>query len=242
MKNILCWFITFIAAMTMINTSCTTAPSGTMSEPLKINSEVYSQQVTIYEESIHITPVLELSPPQLLLELPNTTPLHLSGIMVTPFPEQVKGITDFAHNMEGQPLSEYINGTPKVEILNQRLTIDLASPKLGAMRKFDDSLGMTPSDAWYYEIGGLSVERGGIGIFFSNDEDKSVFLIYVNVDVEINGSYNNWGSINEFVNVSLKTGWNFILYEYNPTTNISTYTSASQTIPKGFSAGVFFYQ
>jgi len=141
------------------------------------------------------------------------------------------------------PISDYITGTPKVEINNSKLTIELDQPKPENMLIFsgDDIYGIdmgitaTPADAKCFNIGGFYEEDTWYILqYFYNDTVSgmrwNVRLIYMEKDVILNGTIDVAGTYWTYDNVSLKQGWNYLIWSYDNTTNTFTYT-ATRTEP-----------
>jgi hypothetical protein len=182
--------------------------------------------------------------------------LRLSNVDITFFDET--DATDFGYVYDGEvkPLSDFITGTPKVLITGEngmmadtrKLTIELDTPKAAALTAFAGARGrfrhitfenitVTPSDAkvWHDE---LWDSTAWYYLQMANLVDAGVFLIYLDKDVTLNGSYTPGSITYTFSSVLFKRGWNYLIETWSDSNTKAAYTT-SQTSPNGFTWMVF---
>jgi hypothetical protein len=236
MKN----FVLALAVLALSFAACTTPSPAPTPQPVQAPQPAAVTAPASIPAPQQQAPAVPVPPP--------TEPLRL--VMPVTVPAYASAVTDFAYewvytNVK-PPLSNYISGTPKVEVAGGRLTIELDSPHATALRSFDSAYTVTPAYAKYYILGGFSANVSGpnIGINFYNAAiAKVVYLIYADFDVTVNGTItDSYGSTTNYANVTLKAGWNFIIHEYNSSTRTTAYSSATQTLPSGFNASIGMYQ
>jgi len=145
--------------------------------------------------------------------------------------------TNFGYVSYGgvKPLSDYITGTPKVQITGEngamgdtrKLTIELDAPKPEALISFEGVA--TPSDAKYF-TGKTIYFMTSTASFYINAQNGSNYLVlvYVDKDATFNGTGNS-GQI--YTNLSLKQGWNYVTGVVSSQYNFS---SATQTLPADY--------
>jgi len=154
--------------------------------------------------------------------------LRLSGLDVVD--EDDSGITEFtaattSHNAY-VPLTDLITGTPKVQITEGKLTIELDQPKSEHMQLAEAIFGSDaePNDALTFSIFFNDDPDGYFELRLrSPDSDQHASLVYADKDVVLNSGYWN------FSNLTLKKGWNYLIFDYNDNS-----TSSSQIHPEGF--------
>jgi hypothetical protein len=240
-------FILALAVLTLSFAACTTPSPAPTPQPAQAPQPAAVSAPASIPAPQQQAPAVPVPPP--------TEPLRL--VMPVTISASLSAATDFAYERSYQndktPLSNSISGTPKVEVAGDRLTIELDSPHTAALRSFDSTYTVTPAYAKYYiisgSLGGFSANVRdnayglSIGIFFHNaDHSKQVYLIYADFDVTVNGTITSSDYSTAYANVTLKAGWNFIICEYNSSTSTIVYSSATQTMPSGFSASVVMYQ
>jgi len=160
--------------------------------------------------------------------VPDPTKLRLSGITVNI--KDTPTLNNFGYFEAGtdvyKPLSDYITGTPKVEINDSKLTLVLDAPKESVMYAINIPYGnivVNPSDAKWFFIA-LCTPDSAYYMGIENHDGTEVSLVYVDKDVNINGT----SSAINYSNISLKRGWNFLeITSGSP----NTYTKAAQTQP-----------
>lgn len=185
---------------------------------------------------------------------------------------EAKSVTDFSYfpwlaykdEFDFGPLSNFLNGSPKVTVNNSKVTIILGTPKSACLENlsewFDEMEGVTvsPSNAKVstYDIQGFLSSDRKYELGCLNDNGDEVSLIYVDRDVTIKGTYtetevDTYTETDTYTyNLSLKKGWNYIIFSEKRGDWISnghggyvrnnslTYTS-STTQPSGFTWVVY---
>jgi len=125
--------------------------------------------------------------------------------------------TNFAfrwHYSNIQPLSDFISGTPVMEITGtgegRRLTIELDAPKPDTLSLLSEEFGLTVSnDARYFylsEFGQQNSNQDYIVLYYTS-EKYSLLLIYVDKDATLNGYLMTFN----FDDTEIKKGWNFLI-------------------------------
>jgi len=167
---------------------------------------------------------------------------------------EAKKVTDFGFmhywdekndTDELKPLSYFLDGSPSVSVNNNKVTINLGTPKSVYLYNFPDELGesvtINPINANLFGIGFRSSD-GKYSLGCRIKDNNYVQLYYVDRNANIKGSFTQDneedGVFTDIYNVSLKKGWNYIIYSYNETTNTGTYTS-STTQPNGLKWTVY---
>jgi len=157
--------------------------------------------------------------------------LWLSNIPVTFYDETTE--TNFTFTLDDgvKPLSNFINGTPKVQITgtgdNRRLSIELDIPKSTApFTSFHEWQGVivTPDDTRIFEVSNNfwnSSETLNLAI---ENHDYYMHLVYFDKDVTLNGN----GRLTSFNNITFKKGWN---YWINKDDSDNVIVTSSQTLP-----------
>ena len=138
-----------------------------------------------------------------------------------------------ADGINVEPIGNHITGTPKVQISNEKLTIELDQPKPASLNILDISGYADPSNAkafiiWcfthdgdpYYDL--IWKKNGSTNNFLS--------LVYVDKDVTFNGEID----FIVFNNTSLKLGWNFVVISYDSGSGEWIASNPTQTIPTGY--------
>ena len=144
-----------------------------------------------------------------------------------------------------KPLSDYLTGTPKVEITDGKLTVTLGEPKPASMRLLIEEempgITVTPNNVKYFMLKEFYTEDGYHGLYLDGGEYVLGALVYVEEDVKINGTESNEdGQTIIWPNLSLKRGWNFLIMVGDKATETETITySASRTYPAGLEWVVF---
>jgi hypothetical protein len=161
------------------------------------------------------------------------TKLRVSNEPVT-LEEGVPASCDFGY-MSGDPLSNFITGTPKAKIANGKLTLELDAPKNTELEDFwelPEGITITPSGAKVFFLQMPFQENGSITNTLNMDGPATgrTSLVYVDKDVKINGTGVDGDDTLIYNNVTLKKGWNYYSYTYS--NNEWTFT-ASQTKPAG---------
>jgi hypothetical protein len=166
-----------------------------------------------------------------------------------------KARTDFSNNVDGvilatntiifTPLNDYINTPASATINNEKVTINLGTPKREYMDDMswyiEEGLTVTPSSAKVFlRGGGFTTIDGKYILLCMKDENNFTMLVYADRDVTIRGTSTSIVSINgndatytDIYNVSLKKGWNYFIESQNDATKTFTYTAAT-TLPSGF--------
>jgi hypothetical protein len=159
-------------------------------------------------------------------------------------------------------LNFFLNGSPSVKIINGMVTITLGTPKssehmTNLAGEYDyDAVTVSDKNANCYEMWTFRTPKinGSISYTYSDGssydapysytynlycekDNGDAGLIYVDRDVTIRGT-GTWGSYSvgtytENYNVSLKKGWNYMLWSYNEKTNTYNIT-ATTTFPSGY--------
>ena len=159
--------------------------------------------------------------------------LRLSGITV--IDEEGSGVIDFGYiwdlnNWEYKPLSDLITGTPKAQIVNETMTIELDAPKTEAMILFSEICNnddVTPDDVkGFYMYSFKCLDIFYYARLYNEDSESSLGFYYAENDVTVNDDY--------YDNITFKKGWNFFVYDYNE--NISV----TQTFPSGFKVYIIY--
>jgi len=152
--------------------------------------------------------------------------LRLSNLDVVD--EDDSGITEFTQANFGHTygsLTDFITGTPKVQITEGKLTIELDQPKsehIVLAEVVFGTLSAEPNDSSIFPIFLFYDEDGYFElILFHHEQMQRAYLIYVDKDVVLNGG--DWN----FNNLTLKKGWNYLIFGDGS-------TSSSQTLPEGF--------
>jgi len=124
-------------------------------------------------------------------------------------------------------LTDVITGTPKAQMTNSKLTLELDKPKGTAMVTLSSHLPgitVTPATVKYYRIVEFWTSSTGGNNLYIEGPSTNYLLMYVDNDVTINGA----DSELSFTNVKLKEGWNYL----SVTGTTEPYTcTASQTLP-----------
>jgi len=166
------------------------------------------------------------------------------------FLAEAKNITDFGYsyiNGGYNPLSIALDGLPSVTVKNNKVTIILGTPKY--FENMDSQVGagvsVNPSGAWGFFIQSfcpngryyltryyLTFKKYNNGYLDYDYNGRG--LQYVDRDVTINGTYYDNRDSTTIIwkyNISLKKGWNYIIWkdEYNTRT-----VTSSTTLPSGF--------
>ena len=133
------------------------------------------------------------------------------------------------------PISDYIDGTRKVQISGGKLTIQLDELKPATLESFSTYGGITttPSDAKYMRIDRF-VDNDENYILMLEEGDFWGHLMYVDKDVTLTGEMNTL----VYNNVMLKKGWNFLKVKFVAPDNVVT---ASQTQPADLSWRLYDY-
>ena len=152
-------------------------------------------------------------------ESTGNTKLRVSNEPVEPWVEEAAIDGNYGYYFDYEtnaafPLSDYITGTPKVEIANKKLTLELDAPKdevLQPLSGYPEGITVTPTDAKLYNLGTFSNEDGNLFLHMEGPgEDGSTYLVYVDKDVKINGTENDEYGHTITYNASLKKGWNYM--------------------------------
>ena len=123
-------------------------------------------------------------------------------------------------------LSNYLTKTPKIEIIDGKLTLELDAPKTEVMESFEYFFAngegaVTPDDAKFFWLRTI----------FDNSRtyalEGTTHFIYVDKDVTIDGYDEN----SNYKNLTLKMGWNYLLYE-DASEYGATYTKAVRICPE----------
>jgi len=167
---------------------------------------------------------------------PTTDPtkLRVSNETVT-IPAGAPTSDDFSYVISNQyPLSNFITGTPKVQIAGGKLTLELDAPKDNAFQSFPlsyfEKITVTPTDAklFWLDMAFTNATKNYIlSMIAGNDKDYYTFFVYADKDVTLNGTYSEFR-----YNTALKKGWNYVSYGSSESRQIYTVT-ASQTKPSG---------
>jgi len=143
--------------------------------------------------------------------------------------------TDFCYTLDYEywdiiPLSDLITGTPKVEVHNKKLTIELDQVKPDKLMTYDelfllfssfniytppnfDNFTFTPSNARVFLLPTLLTSDESHKIEYwdlDGNEIRQGYLYYVDKDMVMNGTMILYGGDHIYNNVSLKKGWNFV--------------------------------
>jgi len=143
--------------------------------------------------------------------------------------------TNFGYHWESsaEPLSNFITGTPKVQIAaggaGGTLTLELDKPKDAVLWGLSGELGssftVTPDTTEAYSFNNFTISDGSYVLYMKGPGTSVTHLYYFTNDVTINGT----GDGMSFDNVKFKKGWNFVsMTDDDP--NVFT---ASQTQPAG---------
>jgi hypothetical protein len=163
--------------------------------------------------------------------------------------DAAKKATDFSYVTTGwdyeknkyitESLSNYIPGS-SVTVSGGKVTINLGVPKSGGWWMdfsylIEDGITVTPSDAKAIgddDASMLNTHDSKYALICMKDENNIAVLVYVDRDVTIKGTHTDY-SYTETWNVSLKKGWNYMVWSDNEATKTSTIT-ATTTLPSGF--------
>jgi len=148
---------------------------------------------------------------------------------------EAKKATNFSF-LKGNPLGDYLDGSPSVTISGGKVTIILGTPKSSFLEELGgsvDGITVTPSDTKIFDIDFSTIDKKYM-LICMKDYENFADLGYVDKDVTINGTAGK----ETFKNVSLKKGWNYAIASFNRKT--VTYTS-STTMPSGFKWAVVDY-
>jgi len=142
---------------------------------------------------------------------------------------EAKKATDFSF-IEGNPLGDYLDGSPSVTISGGKVTIILGTPKSSSLRELrsGDGVTVTPGDTKIFAIDFSTIDKK-YSLVCMKDYENFAGPVYVDKDVTIKGTARH----ETFNNVSLKKGWNYLIVSINKKTDTGTYTS-STTMPSGF--------
>jgi hypothetical protein len=157
-------------------------------------------------------------------------------------------VTDFAYAPYNRaPLSNTISGIPKVEVTNGKLTVELDAPKATALYNYTvpwlfPECTVTPANAKFNQIFFFFFNEPSVALDLRTGYDKEVSLISTYINVTVNGSSDMGGVPVTFNNISLKAGWNFVIAEYNYSTSVRNFLSATQTMPSGLNGVLVHYQ
>jgi hypothetical protein len=142
------------------------------------------------------------------------------------------------------PLSDYINGSPSVTLSGNKLTV-----KLGAVNSTElysiyssssyNGVTKTPSDAKGFSIGEFDNETGYYYLQIWNGSDSTngqAYLVYMDKDVTLSGTRTSGSTTYTYNNVSLKQGWNYLIYSdrTGTTGNYQRTVTAGRTLPSGY--------
>jgi len=165
-------------------------------------------------------------------------------------PEAAKSQTDFSYIYhEGAkivyPLSTLIDPPASVKITNGKVDINLGTPKSAWLEsvsgKFDGGgFTITPNDdaKWFALESGFSTSDGKYFLFGQKGDSDYAVLVYADKDVTIKGTGTfDEDSYTEVWDVSLKKGWNYVIYS-RTNSSTTTYKSAA-TLPEGYTWKVF---
>jgi len=159
---------------------------------------------------------------------------------------EAKRITDFSDG-----LNEYLDGESSVTISGGKVTIKLGIPKAEFLPWWIDwlldGLSLNPSNAKVVGLIDFYPTDFNYYLYYLacvKDENNEAALIYADKDVKITGTQTEYDDYNvkwtKIWNVSLKKGWNYLIWSVNRTTNTATATyTSSTTMPKGFNWTVF---
>jgi len=151
--------------------------------------------------------------------------LRLSGLDV--IDDDDSGMTEFTE------VYNFITGTPKIQIIEGKLTIELDQPKSEHMSLAEAifwAVTADPNDALIFIIHRfLDLDNSNYELVITTpDWMQTANLIYSDKDVVLNGG------LNSFSNLTLKRGWNYLIRDWND----DSYSS-SQTHPEGFVWTIF---
>jgi len=170
---------------------------------------------------------------------------------------EAKNATDFSfyfywddekRTEEFKPLSNFLDGSPSVTISDNKVSINLGTPKAAYLEKMVDDktsegITITPSDVKGLQMSEFYTSDRKYCLVCMKDDDNFAMLVYVDKDVTIRGSTylreweagdgNHGGEGEMKYNVSLKKGWNYVIFSINEETETGTVTS-STTQPSGF--------
>jgi len=167
---------------------------------------------------------------------------------------EAKKATDFSYydyNERSVHISAFLDGSSSVTVNNNKLTIILGTPISAFLQSSGvfilEGLTATPSNAKYFFLPWFWTSDRMYTLYCAKDYeddgdvDNAACLIYVDRDLTINGTRYNDDSREYTVEnwiVSLKKGWNYIIYSYNNETDTVTVTSSTSQ-PGGYKWTVF---
>jgi len=123
-------------------------------------------------------------------------------------------------------ITDKVPGT-SITVKNGKLNMKLGTPISSALQSYTSGSGLTvnPPDAQVYvdfTVGPFWSSDGKYMLYCGGPNNSQAAPIYVNKDATASGTMET-----NTINMSLKTGWNYMIFE-------STIT-ASQTLPSGYS-------
>jgi len=162
----------------------------------------------------------------------NTDPdkIRLYGIPVMFYDETSE--TDFGYGNYSRPMSDFITGTPKAEITgtgaDRKFNVEFDTPKPSEMW----SLGIlgNPSDAKMGGVGNAFFDSAYSYVINLRTGNRYMYKAFVDKDVTLNGTL--FGDL-ICLNIKLKKGWNYLVYNWNSNTQSGNITAVYQTLPAG---------
>jgi len=137
-------------------------------------------------------------------------------------------------------LNTVLDGSPSVTITGGTVSIKLGTPKstfLGPITGIVGSGNANPATTKYYVFEEFCTQHHDFELLAKGEGTNTAYLIYVDTNVTLNGSFTEVGQIFTFTNVSLTAGWNYLIIR-ETSASTSTLTS-SKELPSDFKWTVF---
>jgi len=154
-------------------------------------------------------------------------------------PEEAKSRTNFSYTRGALDtwvlLSTIIDPPASVTITNGKVDIKLGTPKSASLEIITETdipadITVTPSDAKSFRIRNFYTDDGAYNLYPAKGDDREAALIYADKNVTLQGTHTSPG-LTEVYDISLKQGWNYVIYSESGSTVKNT---ASTTLPNGF--------